>query len=83
MFSCKDGSRIDSLIDKAMKTNEGVSDCTFFLLLFGSILLGERRWIAMVIVSLAAPLSIWLLVTYVLQRTIVPLPAPLMNLIGG
>ncbi len=26
MFSCKDGSRIDSLIDKAMKTNEGVSD---------------------------------------------------------
>lgn len=26
IFCCKDGSRIDSLIDKAMKTNEGVSD---------------------------------------------------------
>ena len=61
----------------------GFIPTTFFLLLFGSILLGERRWIAMVIVSLAAPLAIWLLVTYVLQRTIVPLPAPLMNLIGG
>jgi putative tricarboxylic transport membrane protein len=61
----------------------GFIPTTFFLLLFGSILLGERRWIAMVIVSLAAPLAIWLLVTYVLQRTIVPLPKPLMNLIGG
>lgn len=56
---------------------------TFFLLLFGSIILGERRWVAMILTSLIAPLAIWLLVTYVLDRTIVPLPAPLMNLIGG
>lgn len=61
----------------------GFIPATFLLLLFGSIILGERRWIAMVIVSLVAPLAIWLLVTYVLDRTIPPLPKALLTLIGG
>jgi hypothetical protein len=61
----------------------GFIPTTFFLLLTGSIILGERRWVGMILTSLIAPLAIWLLVTFVLDRTIVPLPAPLMNLIGG
>lgn len=61
----------------------GFIPTTFFLLLIGSIILGERRWVGMILTSLIAPLAIWLLVTFVLDRTIVPLPAPLMNLIGG
>jgi putative tricarboxylic transport membrane protein len=61
----------------------GFIPSTFCLLLFGSIILGERRWIAMIIVSVVAPLAIWLLVTYVLDRTIPPLPKALMNMLGG
>ena len=61
----------------------GFIPSTFFLLLLGSIILGERRWIAMVMVSLVAPLAIWLLVTYVLDRTIPPLPKAIMNMLGG
>lgn len=61
----------------------GFIPATFFLLLFGSIILGERRWIAMVIVSIVAPLAIWLLVTYVLDRTIPPLPRALLDMLRG
>ena len=61
----------------------GFIPSTFFLLLFGSIILGERRWVAMVLVSIIAPLAIWLLVTYVLDRTIPPLPRALMDMMGG
>jgi|GEM_PF-1374183 len=61
----------------------GFIPATFFLLLFGSIILGERRWIVMVLVSFLAPMAIWLLVTYVLDRTIPPLPKAIMNMLGA
>jgi len=61
----------------------GFIPTTFLMLFFGSIILGERRWIAMIIVSAVAPIAIWLLVTYVLDRTIPPLPRALLDMLGG
>ena len=53
----------------------GFIPSTALFLFAGSLLLGERRWVGMVLVSLIAPTSIWLLVTYVLDRKIPALPA--------
>ena len=61
----------------------GFIPMTFMMLLAGSLILGERRWLGMILVSAIAPVAIWLLVTYVLARTIPPLPQALSNLIGG
>ena len=52
----------------------GFIPSTAIFLFAGSLLLGERRWLAMILVSIIAPLLIWLLVTYVLERRIPPLP---------
>ena len=61
----------------------GFIPMTFMMLLAGSLILGDRRWLGMILVSAIAPVAIWLLVTYVLDRTIPPLPQALSNLIGG
>lgn len=52
----------------------GFIPSTAIFLFAGSLLLGERRWLAMISVSILAPVLIWLLVTYVLERRIPPLP---------
>ena len=61
----------------------GFIPMTFFMLLGGSLILGERRWVAMILVSAIAPIAIWLLVTYVLDRTIPPLPGFLLEVLKG
>lgn len=48
----------------------GFIPATACFLFLGSLLLGERRWVGMVLVSVIAPTAIWLLVTYVLERRI-------------
>ena len=55
----------------------GFIPATAAFLFLGSLLLGERRWIGMISVSLIAPTSIWLLVTYVLERKIPAFPSVL------
>ena len=52
----------------------GFIPSTMIFLFLGSLLLGERRWVGMVLVSIIAPTSIWLLVTYVLDRKIPAFP---------
>ena len=53
----------------------GFIPATFCFLFLGSLLLGERRWVGLVSVSILAPSAIWLLVTYVLDRRIPAWPA--------
>ena len=53
----------------------GFIPSTVLFLFFGSFLLGERRWLGMVLVAIIAPTSIWLLVTYVLERKIPAFPS--------
>ena len=48
----------------------GFIPATACFLFLGSLLLGERRWVSMILVSIIAPTAIWLLVTYVLERKI-------------
>ena len=48
----------------------GFIPATACFLFLGSLLLGERRWVGMIGVSVIAPTAIWLLVTYVLERKI-------------
>ena len=52
----------------------GFIPSTALFLFLGSFLLGERRWVGLILTSLIAPISIWLLVTYVLERKIPALP---------
>ena len=53
----------------------GFIPSTVGFLFLGSLLLGERRWVGMVLVSIIAPSAIWLLVTYVLERKIPAWPS--------
>ncbi len=48
----------------------GFLPATACFLFLGSLLLGERRWLGLILVSTIAPTAIWLLVTYVLERKI-------------
>ncbi|MFD2741355.1 tripartite tricarboxylate transporter TctB family protein [Sulfitobacter aestuarii] len=50
---------------------------TFLFLMLGSLILGERRWIAMILASGIASLGIWYLVQEVLGIFLRPLPAAL------
>jgi len=50
---------------------------TFLFLMLGSLILGERRWIAMVLASGIASVGIWYLVQEVLGIFLRPLPAAL------
>lgn len=48
---------------------------TFLFLMLGSLILGERRWIAMLLASGIASIGIWYLVQEVLGIFLRPLPA--------
>lgn len=48
---------------------------TFLFLMLGSLILGERRWIAMILASGIASVGIWYLVQEVLGIFLRPLPA--------
>ena len=66
----------------------GFIPSTAVFLFLGSLVLGERRWIAMIMVAAIAPTVIWLLVTYVLERRIPAFPpnwdsaAPLQSILA-
>lgn len=48
---------------------------TFLFLLSGSLILGERRWVAMIVASGMASVGIWYLVQEVLSIFLRPLPS--------
>lgn len=50
---------------------------TFLFLMLGSLILGERRWITMILASGIASVGIWYLVQQVLGIYLRPLPAAL------
>lgn len=52
---------------------------TFLFLVLGSLILGERRWISMILAAGIASVGIWYLVQQVLGIFLRPLPA----ILGG
>jgi putative tricarboxylic transport membrane protein len=52
---------------------------TFLFLMLGSLVLGERRWVAMILASGIASVGIWYLVQEVLGIFLRPLPAMMGN----
>jgi len=56
---------------------------TSLFLLVGSFILGERKWLVMLIVSLSATFIVWYLVQEVLGIYMRPLPTFILNLMGG